>query len=42
MDVVSLLLCVGIIMYFLLKYWNVGSGKKVVIVGVGGFGYLVI
>lgn len=37
---VVLLLCVGIMIYLLLWQWNVGFGKKVGIVGFGGFGYM--
>lgn len=40
--VVVLLLCVGIMVYLLLWYWNVGKGKKVGVVGFGGLGYMVI
>lgn len=38
--VVVLLLCVGIMIYLLLCYWYVGLGKKVGVVGIGGFGYM--
>lgn len=33
------MLCVGIIVYSFLKCFGVGLGKKVGIVGIGGFGY---
>ncbi|MEK4378752.1 NAD(P)-dependent alcohol dehydrogenase [Bacillus sp. FSL R5-0434] len=42
MDVASPLLCAGITTYSPLKHWNVGPGKKVAIVGVGGLGHLTI
>ncbi|MBU5245632.1 NAD(P)-dependent alcohol dehydrogenase [Bacillus sp. FSL K6-1012] len=42
MDVASPLLCAGITTYSPLKHWNVGTGKKVAIVGVGGLGHLAI
>jgi uncharacterized zinc-type alcohol dehydrogenase-like protein len=34
------LLCAGITMYSPLKHWNVGPGKKVGIVGIGGLGHM--
>lgn len=40
--VVVLLLCVGIIMYLLFKYWKVGKGFKVGVIGLGGLGYMVL
>ncbi|MEC1687031.1 NAD(P)-dependent alcohol dehydrogenase [Bacillus mojavensis] len=42
LDVASPLLCAGITTYSPLKHWNVGPGKKVAIVGVGGLGHLAI
>lgn len=42
MDIASPLLCAGITTYSPLKHWNVGPGKKVAIVGVGGLGHLAI
>ncbi|UTL75388.1 NAD(P)-dependent alcohol dehydrogenase [Bacillus halotolerans] len=42
MDVASPLLCAGITTYSPLKHWNVGPGKKIAIVGVGGLGHLAI
>ncbi|MFC6277214.1 NAD(P)-dependent alcohol dehydrogenase [Psittacicella hinzii] len=36
------LLCAGITVYSPLKYWNVGAGKKVAILGVGGLGHVAI
>ena len=36
------LLCGGITTYSPLKHWNVGPGKKVGIVGIGGLGHLAI
>lgn len=40
LDVVVLLLCVGIMLYLLLCYWNVGVNMWVVIIGLGGLGYM--
>jgi len=37
---VAPLLCAGITMYSPLKHWNVGPGKKVGIVGLGGLGHM--
>lgn len=34
------LLCAGITTYSPLRHWNVGPGKKVVIVGIGGLGHM--
>ncbi len=34
------LLCAGITTYSPLKHWNVGAGKKVGIVGIGGLGHM--
>ncbi|MGF9696469.1 MULTISPECIES: NAD(P)-dependent alcohol dehydrogenase [Paenibacillus] len=42
LDVASPLLCAGITTYSPLKHWNVGPGKKVAILGVGGLGHLAI
>ncbi|MEC1680192.1 NAD(P)-dependent alcohol dehydrogenase [Bacillus mojavensis] len=42
LDIASPLLCAGITTYSPLKHWNVGPGKKVAIVGVGGLGHLAI
>ncbi|TKJ92957.1 alcohol dehydrogenase [Paenibacillus sp. CFBP13512] len=42
LDVASPLLCAGITTYSPLKHWNIGPGKKVAIVGVGGLGHLAI
>jgi uncharacterized zinc-type alcohol dehydrogenase-like protein len=36
------LLCAGITTYSPLKHWNVGPGKKVGIVGIGGLGHVAI
>lgn len=36
------LLCAGITVYSPLKHWNVGPGKKVGVVGIGGLGHLAI
>jgi len=36
------LLCAGITTYSPLKHWNVGPGKKVGIVGIGGLGHMAI
>lgn len=42
LDAASPLLCAGITTYSPLKHWNVGPGKKVAILGVGGLGHLAI
>lgn len=36
------LLCAGITTYSPLKHWNVGSGKKVGVVGLGGLGHMAL
>lgn len=36
------LLCAGITTYSPLKHWNVGPGKKVGVVGIGGLGHMAI
>ncbi|MFJ8788051.1 NAD(P)-dependent alcohol dehydrogenase [Streptomyces sp. NPDC102462] len=40
LDVAAPLLCAGITTYSPLKYWNVGPGKKVAVVGFGGLGHM--
>ncbi|MBT2728142.1 NAD(P)-dependent alcohol dehydrogenase [Bacillus sp. ISL-75] len=42
LDVAGPLLCAGITTYSPLKHWNVGPGKKVAIVGMGGLGHLAV
>ncbi len=42
MDVASPLLCAGITTYSPLKHWNIGPGKKVAVIGVGGLGHLAL
>ncbi|SFE23337.1 uncharacterized zinc-type alcohol dehydrogenase-like protein [Paenibacillus algorifonticola] len=42
LDVASPLLCAGITTYSPLKHWNIGPGKKVAIVGMGGLGHLAV
>ncbi len=42
LDVASPLLCAGITTYSPLKHWNVGSGKKVAVLGMGGLGHLAV
>jgi uncharacterized zinc-type alcohol dehydrogenase-like protein len=42
LDVASPLLCAGITTYSPLKHWNVGPGKKVAIVGMGGLGHIAV
>jgi uncharacterized zinc-type alcohol dehydrogenase-like protein len=37
---VAPLLCAGITLYSPLKHWNVGPGKKVAVVGMGGLGHV--
>lgn len=39
---VAPLLCAGITTYSPLKHWNVGPGKKVGIVGIGGLGHMAV
>jgi uncharacterized zinc-type alcohol dehydrogenase-like protein len=36
------LLCAGITTYSPLKHWNIGAGKKVGIVGIGGLGHMAV
>ena len=36
------LLCAGITTYSPLKHWNVGAGKKVGVVGIGGLGHMAV
>ncbi|MFJ6568137.1 NAD(P)-dependent alcohol dehydrogenase [Streptomyces sp. NPDC091292] len=40
LDVAAPLLCAGITTYSPLKHWNVGPGKKVAVVGMGGLGHM--
>lgn len=40
LDAVAPLLCAGITTYSPLRHWNVGPGKKVGIVGIGGLGHM--
>lgn len=40
LDEASPLLCAGITLYSPLKYWNVGVGKKIAIIGYGGLGHI--
>ncbi|CAH0311369.1 putative formaldehyde dehydrogenase AdhA [Peribacillus simplex] len=42
LDVASPLLCAGITTYSPLKHWNIGPGKKVAIVGMGGLGHVAV
>jgi len=42
LDAASPLLCAGITTYSPLKRWNVGPGKRVAILGIGGLGHLAI
>jgi len=42
LDVAAPLLCAGITTYSPLKHWNIGPGKKVAIVGMGGLGHVAI
>ena len=37
---VAPLLCAGITLYSPIKHWNVGPGKKVAVVGLGGLGHM--
>jgi len=38
----SPLLCAGITTYSPLKHWNVGAGKKVGVIGIGGLGHMAV
>jgi len=40
LDVAAPLLCAGITTYSPLRHWNVGPGKKVAVIGLGGLGHL--
>ncbi|WP_322922209.1 NAD(P)-dependent alcohol dehydrogenase [Paenibacillus campi] len=42
LDVASPLLCAGITTYSPLKHWNIGPGKKVAVIGVGGLGHVAL
>lgn len=42
LNVAAPLLCAGITTYSPLKHWNVGPGKKVAILGMGGLGHVAI
>ena len=42
MDGVAPLLCAGITTYSPLRHWNVGPGKKVAVVGLGGLGHMAV
>jgi uncharacterized zinc-type alcohol dehydrogenase-like protein len=37
---VAPLLCAGITLYSPIKHWNVGPGKKVAVMGLGGLGHM--
>lgn len=37
---VAPLLCAGITLYSPLKHWNIGAGKKVAVMGLGGLGHM--
>ncbi|MDP3560333.1 MAG: NAD(P)-dependent alcohol dehydrogenase [Legionellaceae bacterium] len=40
LDASAPLLCAGITLYSPLKHWNIGAGKKVAIIGLGGLGHM--
>jgi len=40
MEGVAPLLCAGITLYSPIKHWNVGPGKKVAVMGLGGLGHM--
>ena len=42
LDVAAPLLCAGITTYSPLHHWNVGPGKKVAIIGLGGLGHMAV
>lgn len=42
LDVAAPLLCAGITTYSPLRHWNIGPGKKIAIVGLGGLGHMAV
>jgi uncharacterized zinc-type alcohol dehydrogenase-like protein len=42
LDVAAPLLCAGITTYSPLRHWNVGPGKKVAVLGLGGLGHMAV
>ncbi|WP_031466393.1 NAD(P)-dependent alcohol dehydrogenase [Sciscionella sediminilitoris] len=42
LDVAAPLLCAGITTYSPLRQWNVGPGKKVAVIGLGGLGHMAV
>jgi uncharacterized zinc-type alcohol dehydrogenase-like protein len=42
LDVAAPLLCAGITTYSPLRHWNVGPGKKVAVIGLGGLGHMAV
>ena len=42
LDVAAPLLCAGVTTYSPLHHWNVGPGKKVAVVGLGGLGHMAV
>jgi uncharacterized zinc-type alcohol dehydrogenase-like protein len=42
LDVAAPLLCAGITTYSPLRHWNVGPGKRVAVVGLGGLGHMAV
>ncbi|MET8952252.1 NAD(P)-dependent alcohol dehydrogenase [Streptomyces sp. NPDC004129] len=42
LDVAAPLMCAGITTYSPFRYWNVGPGKRVAVVGLGGLGHMAV
>jgi uncharacterized zinc-type alcohol dehydrogenase-like protein len=42
LDVAAPLLCAGVTTYSPLRHWNVGPGKRVAVVGLGGLGHMAV
>lgn len=42
LDVAAPLLCAGITTYSPLRHWNIGPGKKIAVVGLGGLGHMAV
>ena len=40
LDVAAPLLCAGITLYSPLRHWNVGPGKRIAVIGLGGLGHM--
>lgn len=42
LDFAAPLLCAGITMYSPLRHWNVGPGKRIAVIGLGGLGHMAV